>query len=38
MTDTDTRAYWEENNYFGLPRADVTFFSQGTLPCLDNSG
>jgi UDP-N-acetylglucosamine/UDP-N-acetylgalactosamine diphosphorylase len=34
MTDADTRAYWEAHAYFGLPRADVMFFSQGTLPCL----
>ena len=34
MTDADTRAYWEAHAYFGLPRSDVMFFSQGTLPCL----
>ncbi len=38
MTDTDTRAFWTENNFFGLPSVDVRFFSQGTLPCMTSDG
>lgn len=38
MTDKDTREFWAEKAYFGLPREDVVFFSQGTLPCLTLSG
>lgn len=38
MTDSDTRAYWAEHAYFGLPTQDVMFFSQGTLPCLTPEG
>ena len=38
MTDADTRACWEAEGYFGLPREDVMFFSQGTLPCLSPTG
>jgi UDP-N-acetylglucosamine/UDP-N-acetylgalactosamine diphosphorylase len=33
-TDADTRAYFEENRYFGLPRESVIFFRQGTMPAL----
>lgn len=38
MTDNDTRAFWKEMNFFGLPAADVRFFSQGTLPCMTSDG
>lgn len=38
MTDADTRSYWIEHDYFGLPKEDVVFFSQGTLPCLTEDG
>lgn len=38
MTDTDTRAFFSAHSNFGLPAADVTFFSQGTLPCMDFQG
>lgn len=38
MTDSDTREYWAANGNFGLPKEDVVFFSQGTLPCLSPEG
>lgn len=38
MTDADTRAFFEEHKFFGLPREDVRLFTQGTLPCLDERG
>jgi UDP-N-acetylglucosamine/UDP-N-acetylgalactosamine diphosphorylase len=34
-TDEETRRYFEEHTYFGLPDADVLFFCQGTMPALD---
>ena len=33
-TDAPTKEYWEKNDFFGLPRDEVLFFQQGTLPCL----
>jgi len=36
--DADTRPYFEANDFFGLPKADVLFFSQGEVPSLDLSG
>lgn len=33
-THEETRAFFDENRYFGLPRQDVHFFCQGTLPVL----
>ena len=33
-----TVAYFEESDYFGLDRADVTFFSQAMLPAMDTDG
>jgi len=38
MTDADTRAFWAEHAYFGLPVEDVFFFCQGTLPSLSMDG
>ena len=38
MNDAVTRAYFAERGHFGLPAADVTFFPQGTLPCLTEPG
>jgi UDP-N-acetylglucosamine/UDP-N-acetylgalactosamine diphosphorylase len=38
MTDVDTRAFWAAQGFFGLPREDVVFFCQGTLPCLSPEG
>jgi UDP-N-acetylglucosamine/UDP-N-acetylgalactosamine diphosphorylase len=36
-TDADTRAYFEENRYFGLNPADVIYFQQGTMPAVSAS-
>ena len=36
--DKDTRQYFEENEYFGLPKKDVVFFAQEMVPCLDFNG
>src|SRR5205807_1110124 len=33
-TDAETKAFFRQHNYFGLPAADVTFFTQGTMPAL----
>lgn len=35
--DAATRAHFEENHYFGLPREQVRFFSQGQLPAVDKT-
>src|SRR5258708_516452 len=31
-TDAETRRFYAENKFFGLPDSDVWFFSQGTMP------
>jgi UDP-N-acetylglucosamine/UDP-N-acetylgalactosamine diphosphorylase len=36
--DDDTRRYFEEHRYFGLPREDVRFLRQRMLPALDTRG
>ena len=36
--DAATRAHFEENDYFGLPREDVFFFVQGMWPALTPEG
>lgn len=36
--DAATRAHFEDHNYFGLDRNDVTFFVQGMWPALDAKG
>lgn len=38
MTDDDTRAFFRDHAFFGLPQQDVVFFCQGTLPCLTFDG
>lgn len=35
MNDADTRAFFVDNNYFGLARRDVFMFPQGVLPSID---
>ncbi len=34
-THSETVAYFEEQSYFGLPKDDVYFFEQGTMPAID---
>jgi UDP-N-acetylglucosamine/UDP-N-acetylgalactosamine diphosphorylase len=34
-TDAETRQFFAERDYFGLPREEVFFFCQGTMPALD---
>lgn len=36
--DRDTKAFFEEHDFFGLPRRDVFFFQQEMVPCLDLDG
>ena len=33
-----TKAFFEENNYFGLNADDVSFFQQRMMPCVDGDG
>ena len=33
-TDEETKQFFAEQNYFGLPRAEVHFFRQGTMPAV----
>lgn len=34
-TDAETKAFFAEKQYFGLPAGEVFFFCQGTMPALD---
>lgn len=34
-THEDTQAFFADHGYFGLPREEVHFFCQGTMPALD---
>ncbi|KAM7259651.1 hypothetical protein ACFE04_015392 [Oxalis oulophora] len=38
FTDEVTRKYFECHKYFGLEADQVTFFQQGTLPCVSKDG
>lgn len=38
LNDTATREFFESKQYFGMPKNDVFFFSQGTLPCTTREG
>lgn len=35
LNDAPTRAFFEQHGYFGLDRADVSFFPQGVVPSFD---
>ncbi|KAK7206745.1 UDP-N-acetylglucosamine pyrophosphorylase [Myxozyma melibiosi] len=37
-TRKPTEDFFKENKYFGLDSANIIFFEQGVLPCIDNSG
>jgi UDP-N-acetylglucosamine/UDP-N-acetylgalactosamine diphosphorylase len=36
-TDAETRTFFEEHHFFGLPDSEVFFFCQGTMPALDRA-
>ena len=36
--DRQTRDFFEAHNYFGLPRSQVRFFTQGRMPAVDFNG
>jgi UDP-N-acetylglucosamine/UDP-N-acetylgalactosamine diphosphorylase len=36
-TDNETRTFFEQHHYFGLPADAVFFFCQGTMPALDEA-
>jgi UDP-N-acetylglucosamine/UDP-N-acetylgalactosamine diphosphorylase len=38
LNDADTRAFFADNKFFGLPAGDVVFFEQGMLPCISGEG
>ncbi|OVA05554.1 UTP--glucose-1-phosphate uridylyltransferase [Macleaya cordata] len=38
FTDDATRKYFESHKYFGLEADQVTFFQQGTIPCVSKDG
>ncbi|KAK8825223.1 hypothetical protein WA556_006511, partial [Blastocystis sp. ATCC 50177/Nand II] len=38
MTHADTLKFYRDHHYFGLEPEQVVFFSQGTLPCMDDNG
>ena len=38
QNDNETKAFFEENNYFGYDKEKVVFFTQGELPVLTESG
>ncbi|XP_057748446.1 UDP-N-acetylglucosamine diphosphorylase 1-like [Arachis stenosperma] len=38
FTDEATRKFFESHKYFGLEAEQVTFFQQGTIPCVSKDG
>ena len=38
INDADTRAFFETHDYFGLDKANVMFFKQGSMPSISNEG
>jgi UDP-N-acetylglucosamine/UDP-N-acetylgalactosamine diphosphorylase len=37
-TRKPTEKFFQENDYFGLPKENVVIFEQGVLPCISNEG
>lgn len=38
INDKATRVFFAENDYFGLNKENVIFFTQGTMPAMDHNG
>lgn len=38
LNDAATRAFWKDNNFFGMNPHDVMFFPQDSLPAIDFDG
>jgi len=38
LNHDDTREFFDQHDYFGLPREDVVFFQQGWMPVVDLEG
>lgn len=38
INDAETRAFFRDNNYFGLNRTDIFMFPQGVFPSYDDDG
>ncbi|KAJ7969448.1 UDP-N-acetylglucosamine diphosphorylase 1 [Quillaja saponaria] len=38
FTDDATRKFFESHKYFGLEADQITFFQQGTIPCISKEG
>lgn len=38
FTDEATRKFFESRRYFGLEADQITFFQQGTIPCISKDG
>ena len=37
-TSAETIAFFDKHNHFGLPKDQVIFFNQGTMPCFTLDG
>lgn len=37
-TRAPTESFFQEHNYFGVPKENVVFFEQGTIPCITPEG
>jgi UDP-N-acetylglucosamine/UDP-N-acetylgalactosamine diphosphorylase len=38
FTFEETKKYFQQENYFGIPKDQIIIFSQGSLPCLELNG